>query len=502
VTTAGLAVRSVSKSFGAVAALEQVSFDVAPGEIHALVGENGAGKSTLMGILSGVLQPDHGSIVVNGQEGPIRSPRAAQAKGIGTVFQELSLVGSLSVAENVFAGRVPTRLGFVRWSVLDSDVRHLLQELGLEIDPHSRVDRLPIGTRQMIEIAKALSLKARILLLDEPTSALSQDEKQALFAVVRKLAANGIAIVYISHHLDEVFSLAHRITVLRDGRSVAQFTTAEVAADTVVRAMVGRDIAPGTRRAAQISDQLRLACRGLTARGRFADVDLSVRAGEIVAVAGLMGSGRADLAKALSGVLPVDKGISVVDGQVASLRTLRAAMRRGIAYVPEERKTEGLFLSFDIASNIAATGLGRVSRAGLLRRDLMAAAAARHIRELRIKAQGPWELVEHLSGGNQQKVLLAKWLETAPRILIVDEPTKGVDVGAKFEIHALLRELAATGMAILLVSSDLPEIIAVADRIVVMRQGRVAGELAGGTADEEMVVALASGTRERRRDDA
>ncbi len=493
-TADGLVVRSVSKSFGVVPALQQVSFAVAPGEVHALVGENGAGKSTLLGILSGVIQPDSGSIVVGGREGPIRSPRAAQAMGVGTVFQELSLVGSLSVAENVFAGRVPTRAGLVRWSRLYRDVHHLLDGLGFRIDPNARVDRLPIGTRQLIEIAKALSLNARVLLLDEPTSALSQDEKHALFAVVRRLAADGIAVVYVSHHLDEVFALSQRITVLRDGRSVAGLITREVVPEAVVRAMVGRDIDSARRRAVGSPGPARLECRSLTASGRFAEVDLSVRAGEIVALAGLMGSGRADLAKALAGILPVDRGTIIVEGAPTALRGLRAAMRRGIGYLPAERKIEGIFPTFDVASNIAVTALERVSRAGFLRSTRMKAVAERHIQELRIKTRGPEEPVGQLSGGNQQKVLLAKWLEMKPQILIVDEPTKGVDIGAKFEVHTLLRDLAERGMAVLVVSSDLPEILALADRIVVMRQGRIAGELAGHRSDEESVMGMASGT--------
>ena len=488
-----LEIDGLTKRYGATLALDGASFDLRPGEVHAVVGENGAGKSTLLNILSGVVRPDAGTIRIAGREAAIAGPRAAQALGIGTVFQELSLVGGVSVAENIFLGRAPTRAGLVRWASLNRAARRLLEPLGLAIDPRTRVDELPVGQRQLVEIAKALSLDARILLLDEPTSALGPAEIEHLFAVVRDLRARGIGIVYISHHMREVFALADRITTLRDGRHVRTQARTATDPDAVVRQMVGREVAAAGTGAVRPPGAVLLEAKSLGRAGAFAGVDLTLRAGEIVGLAGLMGAGRSELARTLAGVDVPDAGRLLVDGRPVRLGGIADAVRHGIAYVPAERKDEGLFLESPVADNVIAATLPRFARLGLLDRRARDRAAEAVVRELRIKAAGVRQPVGRLSGGNQQKVLLGRWLLTPPRVLIVDEPTRGIDVAAKAEVHARLGSLAARGTAILVVSSDLPELLGLCDRVVVMHLGGISGELPRAEADEERIMALAAG---------
>jgi ribose transport system ATP-binding protein len=489
-----LAVSGVGKSLGGTRILDDIRFDLLRGEVHAIVGENGAGKSTLMNILSGVLQPDAGDLHLDGERVHFDGPRAAQRAGIGTVFQELSLMPMLSVAENMFPNRAPVRRGgTIRWRALHDAAHALLAPLGVQVDVRMRVEQLPTSTRQLIEIAKALSLDARVLIMDEPTSALTANEVAALFKVMRGLTARGIGIIYISHHLHEVFELADRITVLRDGRRIDTLRTAQTDHDEIVRKMVGRDVITTHAARAKPGDATLLSAQGLTRRGHFEQIDFTLKAGEIVGLAGLAGCGRSELGMALAGVLRPTSGTLSVDGQLRRLRDLRDAMALGIAYLPAERKTDGLFLDHSLADNMIAATLGQFTRHGLIasaRRDEIARSQCN---ALSIRAHGIHQPVGRLSGGNQQKVLLAKWLLTRPRVLIVEEPTRGIDIGAKMEIHALLRTLADKGTAILVISSDLPEVLALSGRIVVMHEGRLSGELDAANATEDDIMRYAVG---------
>ncbi len=488
-----LRMSSISKRFGDVTALSDVSFDIKGDEIHALVGENGAGKSTLINILAGVLEPDSGIIEIAGKVSTLRTPREAQDVGIATVFQELSLAPSVSVAENIFAGRLPQVAGFVDWKALNLAAIDLMAKFGAAIDPGARLADYPIGTRQLVEIAKAISLDARILLLDEPTSALDQADKARLFDVLRGLAANGLGIVYISHHLNEVIALCDRITVLRDGRVSGRFAASETKADAIVRAMVGQDAVTDAGRISHKPGAAILSARAVSRHPVLIDASLELRSGEIVALAGLMGSGRSEFARALCGLTQIDGGILELHGSPVRFAGLSTAMAHGLGYVPSERKTDGLFLDLSTTDNIAAAQFMKLARLGVSDRWAKAALARRFIERLGIRLRDPDDPVARLSGGNQQKVLLAKWLAIAPKVLIVEEPTRGVDVVAKFEIHRILRELARAGTAILLVSSDLPEILSLAQRIVVLRQGRTIAQLPAEGTNEEDVMALMSG---------
>jgi ABC-type sugar transport system ATPase subunit len=487
-----LTIERVSKFFGANRVLDSVSIDLMPGEVHAIVGENGAGKSTLLHILSGVLRADEGQIRVRGDLVQFANPKDAQERGIGTVFQDLSLVPSLSVSENIFPNRAPVRRGgLIRWSALHQKARQLMAQFGLEVDVRAPVDRLPHSTHQIVEIAKALSLKAQVILLDEPTSALSPDEVGALFAVIRRLKTTGLGAFYTSHRMREVFDIADRITVLRDGRQMGTFRKEVTSTKEIIRLMVGRELeAMFEPRRGRIGDIL-LQAERLTHSSSFQDVDLTVRAGEIVGLAGLMGSGRSALGMALAGAIQPISGAIQVEGKGVRMRGIADAIKLGIAYLPAERKTDGLFLGNSIGDNIIAATLSRFSKYGFVDRSGRKRISEQYVRRLNVRASGIQQLVGCLSGGNQQKVLIAKWLVTRPRILIVDEPTKGIDVGAKYEIHALLRRLADGGAGIIVISSDLPEILGLCDRIAVMHEGRISGELAAENATEEAIIRCA-----------
>ncbi len=492
-TAPALALEQISKSYGATQALFRVSLDVRPGEVHAIVGENGAGKSTLINIISGNVLPDQGRLLVDGVEQSPRSAHAAQRLGIATVHQELSVVEHLTVAENIFAAHPPTRLGLVRWNAMADAARHFLRDLGLALDVKLRVGSLPVSARQLVEIAKAVAHCPRILLFDEPTSALNGDEKEALFELIASLRSSGIAIIYISHHLDEVMRLSDRVSVLRDGQHVGTFETAAVTPRLLVNKMVGREIAAAQAGEPSASAGRLLSVSDLSSSGRFAQVSFDLAQGEIVGLAGLMGSGRSALASCLAGLLQASSGTITWEGQPLHFKSLRDAMKQGIAYVPGERKTEGLFLDLSIAENIVATDLNRASSRGLYSRSRAADAARRFVTSLRIKTLGPGQRCGALSGGNQQKVLLAKWIARSPRLLIIEEPTKGVDIAAKDDIHRMLRELAQQGTAILFVSSDLPEILSLSHRVLVMHGGQLVAERSSARTTEEEITALASG---------
>ena len=488
-----LSVDRVSKRFGRHQVLDEVSIGVRAGSIHALVGENGAGKSTLMNVIGGVVRPDSGTVTLDGRPVEFADPSAAIRAGIGTVHQEFSLFPNRSVAQNIFGRREPTgRLGFIRWRALRRQAQEMLAEIGVALDPLTPVGTLSVGAQQLVEIAKALSLRARVLILDEPTSALSEHEAQHLFGLLAGLKARGVAIVYISHRLSEVRQIADEITVLRDGR-VARRTTGDASPDDLVGMMVGRhlsDMRP-SRQAGPGNEVF--AGEGLTRHGAFADVSFAVREREILGFAGLVGSGRTEVARAIFGADRLDAGRMSLDGRTLAIRSPRQAIASGIGYLTEDRKALGLFLPMTVRDNIVAASMPKlVSWAQLLRFCAIRAEADRYVRRLDIRPADDQAEALTLSGGNQQKVLLAKWLSVAPRVLIVDEPTRGVDVGAKAGIHRHLCELADAGVAIILISSDLPEVLALSDRVAVFRQGRLVTILDQAAATQETVMGHAS----------
>jgi ABC-type sugar transport system ATPase subunit len=494
-----LSLRGIHKRFPGVHALRGIDLEVRPGEVHAVVGENGAGKSTLMQILAGVFPPDAGRIAFAGQE-DVRfgDERAAQEAGIALVYQERSLFGPLSVAENVFAARHPvTRAGRIDWPRLAAQTCELLAEVGLGVAPDAPVERLSPAQQQLVEIAKALSLGPRLILFDEPTAALTPAETDRLFGLIRRLRDRGVGVVYISHRLEEVFALADRVTVLKDGAGQGTFARGDLTPAALAALMVGREVNPHAPRPDPPPADARavLEVRGLSdgpgARPRLRDVTLTVRAGEIVGLAGLVGAGRTELALALFGARPGITGEVRVGGQRVTVRSPADAIAAGIGYLHEDRKEAGLFLDMSVEDNIAPVAAGRFG-VWWYRARRQRAAAEELCRQLRVVCRGPTEAVRTLSGGNQQKVLLARWLLARPRVLIVDEPTRGVDVGAKAEIHQLLYDLAREGVAVVVISSDLPEVLAVADRLVVLREGRVTGELPRAAATEAAVMQLAS----------
>jgi len=489
-----ISLSSVYKHFGQNTVLEDIHLKVVSGEIQALVGENGAGKSTCLGLLYGLHQPSSGQLRLDDKPVQIENAAHAQSLGISCVFQELSLAGSLSVAENIFASRTPSRLGMVRWKELRRRAEALLAQFDLSLDVTSPVDELPVSTQQIVEIAKALSLDARILLLDEPTSALTPDEVQALFTVLRNLAKKGIGIVYVSHHLTEVFAIANRITVLRDGRSISTRRTADTTPGRVVHEMLGKTQAATSEEAVQPLSTTLLSVERLGSAGRFEDVSFSLKRGEILGLAGLLGSGRSQIVRALAGLATGLTGHIELNGSTVRFRSIRDAMAAGVGYVPEERKTDGLFLTFPLSANLVACSLNRHTKAGLLSQRSIDVASQDAINAFSVKTQGSDDIIGSLSGGNQQKILLSKWLERNPELLIIEEPTKGVDVGAKLQIHRELKRRAAAGMAIIIVSSDFPELVSLSSRILVIRAGRVVDEVAPDDVTEDELLQFAAGS--------
>jgi rhamnose transport system ATP-binding protein len=487
--------RRIDRSFGAVAALRDVSFAIADGEAHAIVGENGAGKSTLLKILSGSLRPDRGELRVGDIPVALGRPRDALARGIGLVHQEMLAFPNLSVTANIFAGRELTnRFGRLREAEMRERASELLARLHVPVPPDALVERLPIAYRQLLQVARALAFDSRILALDEPTTALTTGETDHLFRVLDDLKRGGVTLIYVSHRLPEVFRLCDRITVMRDGRYVATFARNDVTADQIVQSMVGRGIAPRAAepsRSAATGDAL-LHVEGLAREPSFADATFDVRAGEIVALFGLVGSGRTELLETLAGVYRPDRGTIRVRGRVQSFRSPRDAARAGVVLVPEDRQRQGLFFNLSLRHNLLLPGAE--ARGAIVIPAGEPRAARSLLQRWRINALSSAVTPDALSGGNQQKVVLAKWLALDPRVLLLDEPTKGVDVGAKFDIHGIVRDLASRGAACLIASSDLPEVLALADRILVMRGGRIRGEIAGrdpGT-NEERVMRMAA----------
>jgi rhamnose transport system ATP-binding protein len=489
-----LALQDASKSYGAVRALREGNLSLRGGEVRALLGENGAGKSTLVKVLAGVIRPDAGTIRVDGQPTEFHSPSDARAAGIAVIYQEPTLFPDLSVAENIAMGRHPLQsLRRIDRRKLHDDAQALLDRLGVKLSADRPVRGLSIADQQVVEIAKALSFDARVLIMDEPTAALSGPEVDRLFTVVRTLRDRGAAILFISHRLEEVFEICETVTVMRDGAVVSQALTAELTTDELVRRMVGRDLDELFPKLQTEIGKPVLAVHRLTREGVFTDVSFEVRAGEIVALAGLVGAGRSEVARAIFGIDKPDGGRVEVSGKQLPLGRPLAAMRAKVGFVPEDRRQQGLVMDLSIGRNATLTRLKSLSRFGLLAGAAERKLAAEWAARLQLKYHRLGDAVGTLSGGNQQKVVLAKWLATDPVVLMVDEPTRGIDVGTKAEVHRLLSELASKGVAVLMISSELPEVLGMADRVLVMHEGRLTGELARSEANEEAVMRAATG---------
>lgn len=495
-----LETREIGKHFAGVQALDGVSFGLRPGTVHAVVGENGAGKSTLMKILSGVYRADAGRILLDGEVVKFADPRAAEAAGIAIIYQELNLVPALSVGENVFLGREPTRFGFVDRRQLERETDALLDRLGHQLDPRRTVESLKVSDQQVVEIAKALSLDARVLIMDEPTTALAAGDVERLFGIIRALVGAGASVVYISHKMDELFRIADEFTVLRDGKMIGHRAANETTPGDLVRMMVGREISYARMDVDARSDEERLRVENLsshdidaTGRRRLSDISFSLRAGEILGVAGLMGAGRTELLESLFGVHETtDETRITLDGKPRTIDDPRRAIKAGIAFVSEDRKAQGLVLNMNVRDNITLARLERFTRFGFVQERREEQAADEYVQRLTIRTPDTHAATMNLSGGNQQKVVLAKWLLTSPKVLLLDEPTKGIDVKGKTEIYRVIEELAAGGLGIILVSSELPELLALGDRIIVLREGTIAGTLERSEATEERIIELAT----------
>ncbi len=492
--------REISKRFGGTVALDRVSLEIQRGELRAIVGENGAGKSTLMKILSGVLMPDQGELFVRGKPVQFQSPLEAQQAGISIIHQELNLVEELSVAANVFLGREERRWGWLRQRAMVDHCRQVLRRLHCHVDPRTPVGQLRVGDQQLVEIARALAFQAEVLIMDEPTSALTEAETQRLFEVIGQLRRQGVTILYISHKMDEVFRLADCITVLRDGRHVATCPREETSPEQITRLMVGREVSLQWTKTARSPGPVVLEVQGLSlpwvqvpGKWRLRDISIQVRRGEVLGIAGLMGAGRTELLECLFGAAPVEpQGKIVLEGRPVRFRHPGEAVAAGMALVCEDRKRLGLFAHMSVADNILMCTLQEALRVGLLSAAQEKQLAHQAIRQLGIRTPGTEAPVASLSGGNQQKCILARWLRTQPRVLLLDDPTRGVDVGAKAELYRLIDQLCCQGLAIVLTSSELPELMALSDRIVVLSQGRITARFNRDEFSQEAILAAAT----------
>jgi rhamnose transport system ATP-binding protein len=497
-----LKLKGIQKRFPGVHALRGVDFEVLPGEIHALLGENGAGKSTLIKIMAGVHKPDEGELTFSGQKVEFANPRDAQGRGIDVIYQELSLYPELTVAENIFMGHAPYRqagpLKMMDWPTMNRRAKELLAELDVhDLDVTRKVGSFNVGNRQRIEIAKALSLDAKLLIMDEPTAALTETDVEQLFRIARLLRQRGVGIIYISHKLIEVFELADRVTVLRDGQYIGTKNVKDTNERELISMMVGRTIENLFPKQDAKIGKVVLEVKNLNRHPLTKNVSFQVRAGEIVGIAGLVGSGRSETAQVIFGILPAQGGQILVDGQPVTITRPSQAVAHGIAYVPEDRGTQGLIKQMTIRENVSMSVLNDMSSASFINYGAEKALAQKSIEQFDIKAYSGEQIVNKLSGGNQQKVVLSKWLASEPKVLIMDEPTRGVDVGAKSEIHRLMSNLAAgRGLAIVMISSELPEVLGMSDRILVMRSGEIVAEFSREEATQELVgAAMMSDTR-------
>ena len=490
-----LAAHCISKRFPGVLALDAVDMAVEAGEVLAVIGENGAGKSTLMKILAGIETPDSGQIVRDGEPVIIDSPRRAAALGIALIHQELNFCANLSVAANLYLGREPQQWGLIDLAAIREGAVQALAQLELEVSPDALMGDLPIGHQQLVEIAKALSTEARVLIMDEPTSSLTSQEAEALFAVINELRERGVAIIYISHRLGEVEALADRVLVLCDGQNAGELDRAEISHDAMVAKMVGRDVAQYYAHQAHPAGDIALQAEDLVIPAwPEHQLNFAVRRGQLVGIAGLVGAGRTELLQVLFGIVPALGGRVLIDGAPHAIRSPVDAIRAGLALVPEDRKQQGLILEMALRDNIGLPGLGRYQRvAGWANFARQATDADQMIERLAIRTPGPAQIVQYLSGGNQQKVVLGKWLALAPRVLLLDEPTRGIDIGAKQAIYHLMEELAESGVAVLFASSELEEILGMADEVLVMHEGRITGQLQRDALSEEAIMSLATG---------
>ena len=488
-----LELRKISKSFSGVEVLHEVSFALRPGEVHALLGENGAGKSTLVKIITGVHQPDNGEMLLQGESVRFSDAHESRQAGIAAIYQELSLFPDLDVAENIFAGRQPLTAGRrIDWRKLYAEAGKLLESLGVQLDLKEKARTLSIAQQQMVEIARAFSINAQILIMDEPTSSLTLHEVDDLFRLVRRLRTQGTAIIFISHRLEELYALADRVTVLRDGAYVDTRPMQDVTRDDLIRMMVGRTITNLFPKQEVIAGDVVLKVEHLTRMGSFYDVSLELRRGEILGLAGLVGAGRTNVARAIFGVEPPTSGRIEVEGRPVAIKSPQQAIELGLAYVPEDRQLHGLIPAMPLTPNISLAMLPQFAQMGWLQEKVERKSAYDAAVQMEVRANNVWQLARELSGGNQQKVVLAKWLSTKPRILILDEPTRGIDVGTKAAVHGLMSKLAGDGMAILMISSELPEILGMSDRVIVMREGYVTGHFSRAEATQENIISAAT----------
>ncbi len=487
--------KGINKSFGSNQVLKDAGFLLKDGEVHALMGENGAGKSTLMKILTGVYTRDAGTVLVDGQEVVYKSPQEAEKAGIVFIYQELNVLFDLTVEENLFMGKEITKgFGICDKKAMRKKAQEVMDKMGVNIPINAVMSDLSVGQQQMVEICKALMVDAKVLIMDEPTAALTQSETEGLFKLIKSLREKGVSIVYISHRMEEIFELCDRITILRDGTYVGTENIKDITMDDIVRMMIGREIGERypKRDGVKIGDEV-LCVEGLTKGKTFQNVNFRVHAGEVLGVSGLMGAGRTEIMHAIFGNLPFDSGRVLINGEAVQIKSARDAINAGIGFITEDRKTEGLLLEKSIAENIELANLGKVSNKSVLSKAKGKELVKKGIDEFHIKCFGPEHECNNLSGGNQQKVVIAKWVYTDPKVLILDEPTRGVDIGAKKEIYSVINDLAAKGVAIIMVSSELPEVLGMSDRIMVVHEGKVTGIINAAEADQEKVMTLATG---------
>lgn len=485
--------RNISKSFTGTKVLDNVNLNLEEGSVHALMGENGAGKSTLMKILTGNCEHDEGEIIINGKSVKIDDPAIALEFGIAMIYQELTPIYEMTVAENIFLGREPQKYKFINYSELNRKTKELLNHLQIQLDPTTTMKNLKVADIQLVEIAKAISYDSKIIVMDEPTSALTEVEVEKLLSVIRELKEKGKCIVYISHKLNEVFKISDSITVLRDGEYISTVKTSDVEVSDIIKMMVGRELNEIFIKEPVKMGDVVLSVKNLTQHGKFSDISFKVKQGEILGISGLMGSGRTEVAKAIAGITKLDSGDIYINGKKEKIRSPVHAIEMGIAYVTEDRKVEGLNLLMSVKENISLSSLDELVRFGLIQDNKEKRATDEYIEKLKIKAKNRDQEVRYLSGGNQQKVVISKWLMTKPKVLILDEPTRGIDVGAKAEIYKLINRLAHEGLAIVMISSELPEILAMSDRILIFHNRRLSGELSGSDATQLKIMEMATG---------